>query len=82
MAGVSARYLPPYSPNLNPIEQVFAKTKALLRRAEPEPRLLFRIRSGRRSMLSAPTVAKDTSPTQVMGSTNPETLLAAWGQPL
>jgi transposase len=26
-------YLPPYSPDLNPIEQVFAKLKALLRRA-------------------------------------------------
>ena len=27
------RYLPPYSPDLNPIEQAFAKLKALLRRA-------------------------------------------------
>jgi transposase len=26
-------YLPPYSPDLNPIEQVFAKLKALLRKA-------------------------------------------------
>jgi transposase len=26
-------YLPPYSPDLNPIEQLFAKLKALLRRA-------------------------------------------------
>jgi transposase len=26
-------YLPPYSPDLNPIEQVFAKLKALLRQA-------------------------------------------------
>ena len=25
------RYLPPYSPDLNPIEQLFAKLKALLR---------------------------------------------------
>lgn len=31
-AGASVRYLPPYSPDLNPIEQVFAKFKALLRR--------------------------------------------------
>lgn len=29
----SILYLPPYSPGLNPIEQVFAKLKALLRRA-------------------------------------------------
>jgi transposase len=28
-------FLPPYSPDLNPIEQVFAKLKTLLRKAEP-----------------------------------------------
>jgi transposase len=32
-AGATLRYLPPYSPDLNPIEQVFAKLKALLRKA-------------------------------------------------
>jgi transposase len=32
-AGASILYLPPYSPDLNPIEQVFAKLKALLRKA-------------------------------------------------
>jgi transposase len=26
------KYLPPYSPDLNPIKQVFAKLKALLRK--------------------------------------------------
>ena len=31
--GASVRYLPPYSPDLNPIEQFFAKLKALLRKA-------------------------------------------------
>jgi transposase len=31
--GASLLYLPPYSPDLNPIEQVFAKLKALLRQA-------------------------------------------------
>ena len=31
--GAELRYLPPYSPDLNPIEQVFAKLKALLRAA-------------------------------------------------
>ena len=31
-AGATVRYLPPYSPDLNPIEQVFAKLKAILRR--------------------------------------------------
>ena len=32
-AGASLLYLPPYSPDLNPIEQFFAKLKALLRKA-------------------------------------------------
>jgi transposase len=32
-AGAQLLYLPPYSPDLNPIEQVFAKLKALLRKA-------------------------------------------------
>jgi transposase len=32
-AGAQLRYLPPYSPDLNPIEQAFAKLKAHLRKA-------------------------------------------------
>src|SRR6202049_1861716 len=32
-AGASVLYLPPYSPDLNPIEQFIAKLKALLRKA-------------------------------------------------
>ena len=32
--GCELRYLPPYSPDLNPIEQAFAKLKASLRRAQ------------------------------------------------
>lgn len=31
--GATIKYLPPYSPDLNPIENVFAKLKALLRKA-------------------------------------------------
>ena len=31
--GASVLYLPPYSPDLNPIEQAFSKLKALLRKA-------------------------------------------------
>ena len=34
-AGARLLFLPPYSPDLNPIEQVFAKLKTLLRKAEP-----------------------------------------------
>ena len=32
-AGAEIRFLPPYSPDLNPIEMAFAKLKALLRQA-------------------------------------------------
>lgn len=33
-AGAELRYLPPYSPDLNPIEQVFAKLKSMMRKAK------------------------------------------------
>ena len=36
--GASILYLPAYSPDLNPIEQVFAKLKALLRKATARTR--------------------------------------------
>jgi len=36
--GASVLYLPPYSPDLNPIEQLFAKLKALLRSAAARTR--------------------------------------------
>jgi len=32
-AGAKLLYLPPYSPDCNPIEQLFAKLKAALRKA-------------------------------------------------
>ena len=34
-AGAKLFFLPRYSPDLNPIEQVFAKLKTLLRKADP-----------------------------------------------
>jgi len=37
-AGCEIVYLPPYSPDLNPIEQAFSKVKGLLRRAEARTR--------------------------------------------
>jgi transposase len=37
-AGAAILYLPPYSPDLNPIEQLFAKLKALLRKAAARTR--------------------------------------------
>jgi transposase len=37
-AGCELLYLPPYSPDLNPIEQAFSKVKGLLRKAETRTR--------------------------------------------
>ena len=36
--GCESLYLPPYSPDLNPIEQAFSKVKGLMRRAEARTR--------------------------------------------
>ena len=41
-AGAGVLYLPPYSPDLNPIEQVFAEMKALLRQAGARTRDMLR----------------------------------------
>ena len=37
-SGARLLYLPPYSPDLNPIEQPFSKLKALIRKAAPRTR--------------------------------------------
>lgn len=37
-AGATLRFLPPYSPDLNPIENAFSKLKALLRKAASRTR--------------------------------------------
>jgi transposase len=53
--GAELRFLPPYSYDLNPIEQVFAKLKALLRKAAPRTReALWRTIGERLSMFTAP----------------------------
>jgi transposase len=39
--GCELLYLPPYSPDLNPIEQAFSKVKGLLRRVEARTRVLL-----------------------------------------
>ena len=36
--GVSIEFLPPYSPDLNPIEQVFSEVKSKLDKKRPRPR--------------------------------------------
>ena len=46
VAGALVRFLPPYSPDLNPIEEVFSKIKAFIKenevayQATAEPRIL------------------------------------------
>ena len=37
-AGCELLYLPPYSPDLNPIEEAFSKVKGLLRRSQARTR--------------------------------------------
>jgi transposase len=46
-AGAELRYLPPYSPDLNPIEMAFSKLKALLRKAAERTIPDFTHRKGR-----------------------------------
>lgn len=50
-AGARLLYLPPYSPDFNPIENAFAKLKALLRAKPREPSRLYETRRrGRRPL--------------------------------
>ena len=65
-AGASLRYLPPYSHDFNPIEQAFAKLKALLRKAAARtvPDLWQAIIDA--IPLFTPQSAQITSPTQGM----------------
>jgi transposase len=60
-AGATLIYLPPYSPDLNPIEMAFSKLKAHLRKAAEHtiPGLLRRIG---RVVLSAPRMPEFLAP--------------------
>jgi transposase len=62
-AGASLLYLPPYSPDLNPIEQLFAKLKALLRRAAARTRDTPWTTIGRLLATYSPSNAPTTSTT-------------------
>ena len=54
-AGAQLRFLPPYSPDFNPIEQVFSKLKAFLRALRPRTfdRVLELVATGMRLFSSA-----------------------------
>ena len=64
--GAHLLFLPPYSPDLNPIEQVFAKLKHLLRAAEPRTSRQRGERSANSSIYSPRRSAPTTSETQDM----------------
>ena len=55
----SLLYLPPYSPDLNPIEQVFAKLKALLRKAAARTREVLWTTIGHLLSTFAPTECRN-----------------------
>ena len=46
-AGARRRYLPPYSPDFNPIENLWSKVKQILRRLAPRTDKALRQASGR-----------------------------------
>ena len=54
-AGATLLHLPPYSPDLNPIEQLFAKLKALLRKAAVRSEEALRQTIGRLLRAFSPT---------------------------
>jgi transposase len=65
--GCELLYLPPYSPDLNPIEEAFSKIKNLIRKAEARSReALLEVTSGQRSRRSptkTPAVSSSTAAT-------------------
>jgi transposase len=73
-AGASILHLPPYSLDLNPIEQAFAKLKAGLRKAGARTREALWGTIGRLLDGFSPTNAATTSPTQVVSSSKMKTL--------
>ena len=72
-AGASLLYLPPYSPDFNPIENAFAKLKALLRKAAERTVDGLWDAIGRLSTPSPQPSAKTTSPP--LDTTQPDRLM-------
>ena len=73
-AGARLMFLPPYSPDFNPIEQVFAKIKALLRKAAARTVDALEQPSPPRSTPSFPTNAQTTSQTRATSQIDPKLL--------
>src|ERR1039457_2494036 len=60
--GATVLYLPPYSPDLNPIEKFFSKLKALLRKAAKRTSMLSGRKSENCSTTSPKANAQTSSP--------------------
>ncbi len=73
-AGAELRYLPPYSPDLNPIEQAFSKLKAHLRKPGSAPSKTCGAASATSWMPSHQPNARTSSGTQDMRKTEREPL--------
>ena len=77
-AGIKLFFLPPYSPDLNPIEQVFSKLKRLLRKAnERTVEATWRRLGSLLSTTSLHTNAKTTSATPAMRKLKSVLILAS-----
>jgi transposase len=76
-AGARLWYLPPYSPDLNPIEQTFAKIKHWMRAAQTRPSKTPGDTSEASPQPSKPANATTTSPTPVTLLSKCEPLLGA-----
>ena len=64
--GADLHFLPPYSPDFNPIEMAFSKLKAFLKSPPPEPSTISATPSHTVSRHSHQKNAKTTSPPQDM----------------
>ena len=71
VAGARLLHLPPYLPDINPIELAFAKVKALLRSAAAAPSQILGMRSKRHSPASHRVSAATASPKQDTKTTWP-----------
>ena len=74
-AGARLVFLPKYSPDLNPIEQVFAKSKPCCERPAPEHTTLSPTQAQRSLLNTRPKNAPHTSGTQDMRKPKPAALV-------